>query len=704
MGIRVGIDLGTTFSAVACIDEQTGKPEVIKNCFGSAITPSVLCFEPDENILYGQDAKDMQAMGDTNTVAFFKRSMGKDMFSVEINGKTYNATDFSAIFLEKIKKEAESQIGEKIDAAVITVPAYFTHKEREATIEAGKIAGLDVLSIINEPTAAAIAYGLNGKDAEQTVLIYDLGGGTFDVTIARINKDEIDILGSDGNHELGGKDWDDCIARYLVAEFQEQYGIDLSEDREMVASLLVTAENVKRQLTAKDTVRVPITYQSIKANIEITEDLFESISQFLLGTTKELTEGLITSLNLSWNNIDGVILVGGSTRMRMVHKYVESMSGKQPLSGVNVDEAVALGAAIKANTDEKENVVPLIGRLTHRPKTNKLCIQGAKAVFDVTAHSLGMISISPDGEKYVNSIIIKKNSKVPAENTRSFKFKTRTKNNELEVYILQGEFERSLDNTIINKYVITEIERVSSSTSFIDVTYEYTSNGVVEVSAVQQENHKKLPIRIEPIPEDMDWTDRSPKDQAGNVEAPNVEIILAVDLSGSMYGEPIEKAQQAMHEFVAKLEEGNTKIGILAFANKVKCVLPLDDDFYNVDNVISKLSGVKVGIGNSAEPFTTALTLLKGNLSENEGEVCYIIVLTDGEWYHQKRAISAAKKCHEAGIEIIALGFGKADYEFLKQIASVDEFASITSLTELSGSFSKIAQAISDYATGLKLM
>ncbi|KKG49173.1 Hsp70 family protein [Methanosarcina mazei] len=704
MGIRVGIDLGTTFSAVACIDKQTGKPEVIKNCFGSVITPSVLCFEPDGNILYGQDAKNMQAMGDNNAVAFFKRSMGKDTFSVEINGKTYNATDFSAIFLENIKKEAESQIGEKIDAAVITVPAYFTHKEREATIEAGKRAGLDVLSIINEPTAAAIAYGLNGKDAEQTVLIYDLGGGTFDVTIARINKDEIVILGSDGNHELGGKDWDDCIARYLVAEFQERYGIDLSEDREMVASLLVTAENVKRQLTAKDTVKVPITYQSIKANIEITEDLFESISQFLLGTTKELTEGLITSLNLSWNNIDGVILVGGSTRMRMVHKYVESMSGKQPLSGVNVDEAVALGAAIRANTDEKVNLIPLPDDLKHRPKTNRQCIPGAKAVFDVTAHSLGMISISPDGEKYINSVIIKKNSKVPAENTRSFKFKTRTKNNELEVYILQGEFERPLDNTIINKYVITEIERVSSSTSFIDVTYQYTSNGIVEVSAVQQENHKKLPIRIEPIPEDMDWTDRSPKDQAGNVEVPSVEIILAVDLSGSMCGEPIKKAQQAMHEFVAKLEEGNTKIGILAFANKVKCVLPLDTDFNNVNDVISKLSGVKVGIGNSAEPFTTALTLLKGNFSENEGEICYIIVLTDGEWYHQKRAISAAKQCHEAGIEIIALGFGDADYEFMKKIASIDEFASITSLTELSGSFSKIAQAISDYANGLKVM
>lgn len=704
MGIRVGIDLGTTFSAVACIDEHTGMPKIIKNCFGSAITPSVLYFEPDGNILYGEDAKSIQAAGDNNAVAFFKRSMGKDTFSVEFYGKTYNATDFSAIFLEKIKKEAESQIGEAIDAAVITVPAYFTHKEREATIEAGKKAGLDVIAIINEPTAAAIAYGLNGKDVEQTVLIYDLGGGTFDVTIARINKDEVNILGSDGNHELGGKDWDDCIARYLASEFQERYGIDLSEDTEMVSSLLVTAENVKKQLTAKDTVSVPITYRNIKANIDITEDLFESVSEFLLGTTKELTESLIASLNLSWDDIDGIILVGGSTRMRMIHKYIERMSGKQPLSGINADEAVALGAAIRANIDSNGNVVPVLGGTLSRPKSSNLYIQGAKAVSDVTSHSLGMISISPDGEKYINSTIIKKNSKIPADNTKSFKFKTRAGNNELEVYVLQGDFERPLDNTIINKYVITKIERTSSPTSIIDLTYRYTSNGVIEVSAVQKENHRKLPIRIEPIPEDMGWTDGSPKDQAGNFGTSGVNIILAIDLSGSMDGEPIEKAQKAMHEFVARLEEGNTKIGIVVFANKVKCVLPLSGGFKDVDNIISKLSAINVGIGNSAEPFTTALTLFKGELLKNESEIRYIIVLTDGEWYHKEQAINAAKECHRSGIEVMALGFGTADYKFLKKIASTDEFASLTSLAELSGSFSKIAQAISEGATGLRVM
>lgn len=704
MGIRVGIDLGTTFSAVARIDEQNGGPNLIKNYFGRNITPSVLCFEPNGNILYGEDAKNMQAMGDTNVVACFKRSMGKDMFSIDICGKTYNATDLSAIFLEKIKKEAESQIGETIDSAVITVPAYFTHKERETTIEAGKRAGLDVLAIINEPTAAAIAYGLNSKDVEQTVLIYDLGGGTFDVTIARINKDKIDILGSDGDHELGGKDWDDCIARYLAIEFQEQYDIDLSQDTEMVASLLVTAENVKKQLTSKDIVSVPIFYQDNRANIEITNDLFESITHFFLGSTKELTEELILSLQLSWSDIDGVILVGGSTRMRMVHKYVESMSGKQPLSGVNVDEAVALGAAIRANIDEKGNVVPMLGGKLHSPKTNHPRIQGAKAVSDVTAHPLGMIAESPDREKFINSIIIKKNSKIPADNTKSFKFRTKTKNNELEVYVLQGQFERPLDNTIINKYVITEIERVSSPNSIIDVTYQYTSNGIVEVSAVQQENRKKLPIRIEPVPEDMSWTDSSPKDQAGNTVSPNVEIILAVDLSGSMSGEPIKKAQQAMNRFVSELEEGNIKIGIVAFADDVKCVLSPDSNFKTVKTIIPKLTNVNVGGGNDAEPFRTALKLLKGNILKKDGGVCYIIVLTDGMWSCQGPAISAAKKCHNAGIEVMALGFGSADYTFLKQIASTDEFASMTSLTELSGSFSKIAQAIGENATGLTII
>lgn len=698
MGIRVGIDLGTTFSAVARIDPNTGKPCVIKNSFGSAITPSVLCFEPDGNILFGEDAKNMQSTGDTNAIAFFKRSMGKDFFSVEFFGKTYTATDLSAILLRKLKEEAEEQTGETIDSAVITVPAYFTHKERSATIEAGKRAGLEVTAIINEPTAAAFAYGLNEKDGEQTVLIYDLGGGTFDVTLAKINRNEISILGSDGDHELGGKDWDDCIARYLAGEFAEKYGVDISDDPEMVASLLVTAENVKKQLTSRDAVTVPITYGTIRGTVDITEEIFEEISQFLLGTTKDVTERLLDSVCTDWSRIDGVILVGGSTRMRMIHNYVKGMCGKEPLGGVNVDEAVALGAAIRANITDRGESIPVLGGLLGHVKSNNLRIQGAKAVTDVTAHSLGMIAISADGEKYVNSIIIKKNAKIPAGNTRPFNFRTRAKDNELEVYVLQGEFPRPLDNTIINKYVISRIKKTTPAVSVIEVTYEYDSDGVIGISAVQKETGKKLPVKIEPVPEDMSWTDGSPKDNQTGGGLPEIDVFLTVDLSGSMSGQPLNEAKKAMKKFVDEMDSDYVRIGVIPFANNVECELRPTDNYSSVKRVIDKLEiGEKYGYGNSAHPFDQAYSYL----NKSKAEIKYIIVLTDGVWSYTDNAIAAAKKCHKAEIEVMALGFGTADYNFLKKIASTDEFASLTDLADLGGSFSKIAQTIGEGSTGL---
>lgn len=701
MGIRVGIDLGTTFSAVARINPQTGKPCVIKNSFGSTITPSVLCFESNGNILFGEDAKNMQAVGDTNAIAFFKRSMGKDFFSVDFFGKSYSATDLSSILLRKLKEEAEQQIGEKIDSAVITVPAYFTHKERSATIEAGKRAGLEVTAIINEPTAAAFAYGLNEKDTEQTVLIYDLGGGTFDVTLAKINRNEISIIGSDGDHELGGKDWDDCIARYLASEFTEKYGVDISDNPEMVASLLVTAENVKKQLTSRDTVNVPITYQSTRGNIEITEQIFEQISEFLLGTTRDVIERLLTSVEIGWNQIDGVILVGGSTRMRMIHNYVKEMSGKEPLSGVNVDEAVALGAAIRANITSKGEVIPTISGSIGKTKSSDIRIQGAKAVTDVTAHSLGMIAVSPDGEQYINSIIIKKNTKIPANNTRPFQLKTRARDNELEVYVLQGEFTRPLDNTIINKYVIYDIERTTPPMSVIEVTYEYDSDGVIGVTAIQKETGKSLPIRIEPVPDDMSWTDESPKDNQQGGGIPDVAVFLTVDLSGSMAGTPLREAQKAMKKFVDEMDSSFTRIGLIPFASDVDCPLSLTDDYRKVKRAIDKFDiDDEYGYGNSAHPFDIAYSKLVSSYAD----VKYIIVLTDGIWSCTDEAIISAKKCHAAGIEVMALGFGEADYVFLKKIASTDEFASLTDLSELGGSFSKIAQAIGEGSTSISVI
>ena len=698
MGIRVGIDLGTTFCSVARINPNTGRPEIIQNSFGSGITPSVLCFEENGNVLFGEDAKDMQLSGNPNTIAFFKRCMGMESYSCEFFGKKYTATDFSAILLRKLKEDAEKSIGEEIDAAVITVPAYFQHKERRATMEAGKMAGLEVLAVINEPTAAAFAYGLHENDEDQTVLIYDLGGGTFDVTIARITGDCIRTLGSDGDHELGGKDWDDCLAQYLSNQFAEQYHEDFSEDAGMTGTVLVTAEKVKKQLTSRDAVTVPMTYRNVHGKIDVTIETFEAITQHLMGTTRDVIERLMDSLKMSWNDIDGVILVGGSTRMRMIENFVFQMSGKKPLRGVNADEAVALGAAIRANITDKGKTLPGIMGRSRSAGQREIAVAGAKAVIDVTAHSLGMISIDKEGKKHINGIIIPKNTSIPACKMRPFL----ATNNEAEVYVLQGEYERPLDNTVINKYVISKIQTDDKGEAVIEISYEYTANGIVEVSAVQRATKKKLPIRIEPDIGDLSWTDLPPKKDTVTVSKNNVNVFLAIDLSGSMSGKPLREAQTAMKDFVRNMRNKVTRIGIIAFSDTVDMAVKPTSDMEEVLDGISKLQiGGELGYGNEAQPFTTARKTFKEMSLNKKGDVNYIVTLTDGIWSYTERAIDAAHECHDDHIEIIALGFGNADHDFLKKIASTDRFATVTELTNLKRSFSKIAQVIEE-SSGLR--
>lgn len=387
----------------------------------------------------------------------------------------------------------------------------------------------------------------------------------------------------------------------------------------------------------------------------------------------------------------------------MIHNYVKDMSGKEPLSGVNVDEAVALGAAIKANIDDCGKVLSsgFLGMLG-----GKKCgeVAGAKEVSDVTAHALGMIAISEDGEKYINSIIISKNATIPAESKRQYNFHARSKDNELEVYVLQGSYQRPLDNTIIDKYVITKIEKTSNNPSVIEVSYKYTSNGVVDVSAIQVETKKTLPIRIEQIPEDMSWTDGSPKDQVTSA-ALEIEVILAVDLSGSMSGKPVQKAQEAMRDFVSQMDSETTKIGLVAFADRTKLVTKPTDDYKKVLKDIGNIKVGDVGICNGAEPFTISADTMYGRYGmKDDDKVRYLVVLTDGVWDKPNAAIREAEKCHKKGMEVMALGFGGADEGFLKKIASTEDFASLTNLAELSGSFSKIAQAIGDKSTGLSMM
>lgn len=495
MGLHVGIDLGTTFSAVAVV-EPSGRPAIIQNSEGTAITPSVIYFGAGEPVV-GDEAKEMQALGESEVASFFKRSMGNPDFILKFNRKAYTPTDLSAILLKKIKADAEIQLGDTITHAVITVPAYFNNFQREATIKAGEMAGLKVQRIINEPTAAALAYGLDRSTHDQTVLVYDLGGGTFDVSIVNVSRDTIRVIGTGGDHELGGKDWDDRIANFLGQQFFQEYGVNPLEDMETFQDILTRTEQAKKQLSVRGRVSVSIVHEDEKESYEITRSQFEEMTRDLMERTRSLTAQALKECRLDWKHITGVLLVGGSTRMPMVRQFVESMSGKKPLSGVNVDEAVALGAAIQAQMDVEEQVNQFLPTFTLKSK---------KKTRDVMSHSLGLAAENKERTRYINSIIIPKNTPIPNRLSNPFELRTSPhQSNQLDVYMLQGESTDPLKCILLGKYIFSEINHVPDGPTLIDISYGHDQNGVVMVSAVEKSTGRELPLRVEPPGEDMSW-------------------------------------------------------------------------------------------------------------------------------------------------------------------------------------------------------
>lgn len=673
----IGIDLGTTFSAVASVDES-GRAVVLKNGNEETLTPSVVWFNQDE-VIIGSEAKEMQAMGEDDIASFFKRNMGDPNFSLHFHDQNYSAQDISAVFLKKLKKDAEHALGCSVAKAVITVPAYFNNLQREATIAAGQEAGFEVLRIINEPTAAAIAFGISRPREEQTILVYDLGGGTFDVTIMKTTAEEILVLGTDGDHELGGKNWDDRIVNWMAQKFEEEFGIDPLSDSLSFNEILVRAENAKKQLSARDSTRIIITHEGEKGRYDLDRYTFEEITRDLLERTQMLVDRLLEDIQLSWQEIDGVLLVGGSTRMPMVSDWITDITGKAPLRGVNVDEAVALGAAIQANLD------------ANPPEDNELLtLASTPQIRDVMSHSLGLVAENEDRSKYINSIIIPKNNPIPSEDTRPYQLFTRPGNgNELEVLMLQGENTRPLDCQIIGRYIFSDIQHQEDKPAVLDVSYAYDSNGVIKVDAKQRSTGKALSLRIDSIPEELSWLDEAPTER--DLQPAHLSVLISIDLSGSMSGEPLRKSQEAARDFIEQLDLSNSSVGLMIFSDRVK----LSQDL--CQNTKALFKGIKgwtigsVGYGNAAQPFTRGLDILK----ERE-DPRYLIVLTDGIWSHQPHAIAEAEKCKAAGIEIIAIGFSGADQKFLRKIATSDTNALYTNLGGLTTSFSKIAQVLTE--------
>jgi len=674
----IGIDLGTTNCAVARVDEH-GRPVVVPNRLGRSVTPSVVAFHGEE-VLVGEEAKELMAAGDPGAVAFFKRQMGERDFLFPAGGRDHSAADLSALLLEQLKADTEEALGTQVTRAVITVPAYFRDPQRQATLEAGRLAGLEVLQLVNEPTAAAIAYGRSaGRDGE-TLLVYDLGGGTFDVTLLRLEPEEVRVLTSDGDHELGGKDWDDRIVEFLASRFQEEHGTDPLDDRGSFGDLYVRAEEAKQRLSSVGSASVSLVHDGDRGRYTLDRQTFEEITADLLERTATLTAQVLEDQGLEHRDVDGVLLVGGSTRMPMVHDFVRRTFGQSPRSGVNPDEAVALGAALTAAESEGEQ-----SRFSLGSKGGP-----SRRAVDVTNHSLGMIAVDAEGAAYVNSLILPKNSPIPCRETRPFRHRTRPgDSNWIEVFVTQGETGSPADVSYLGRYVLSDIPHQSGGGVVLDVEYRYDESGTVHVAGRVRGSDSPLPLTVEPLPDDVPERFLEPP---GTVEeSAHVTAYLAFDLSGSMSGDPLAEAKRAAHGFVANTDLAHCSVGVVGFADQVRVYLRACQDAKAIARAIESLSVGDVGICNEADPFDEIHSLLSGV----EGPR-FAITLADGVWEDQEAAVRRARRCHGAGIETVAVGFGGADRAFLARIASSDEGAFFTSLTELVETFSTIAQVLTE--------
>lgn len=685
MGRAVGIDLGTTNSAVAVVDSHE-RAVIVPNSRNARITPSVICFK-DGAVVVGEDAKELQRAGSADVAAFFKRQMGQPAFSFFAGGCDHTATDLSAILLRHLKKEAEESLGEQITEAVITVPAYFRDPHRKATIEAGRLAGLQVLQTIDEPTSAAIAYGLKQADHSRLVLVYDLGGGTFDVSLLRIGPAELRVLTSEGDHELGGKDWDDKVVEYLGARFKDEHGSDPLEDSEDSNELLVRAEEAKIRLSRLDNAPLSIVHRGQKGRYELTQAVFEEICAPLMERTVSLTRKVLAGQKLSPSAVDVILLVGGSTRMKMVQRFIEREFGKPPTVGVNVDEAVALGAAVVAHEQalRSREVYSLRGH------SAAVVLGGRIRLTDVTSHSLGMIAVNADRSAYVNSIILPKNTEIPSSARRPFQHEVRGRARDLEVFVTQGESLEPGSVSFLGRHVIHDVPPARSGAQVVDVEYSYDVSTTVGVAARVQETGQPLTVTVEPLPPDVPGRFLRPP----GAQPLESTVYLAFDLSGSMCGQPLEEAKKAARAFLGQIDLFRCSMGLIGFADAVEVAVPACRDVSTIEAGIAHLDRLSVGGANSADPFEELYERLKDVDGPRFG-----VVLADGVWAFQEIAIARARKCRERGIEIVAIGFGGADRNFLKAIASSDEAGMFTNLNQLSETFGSIAQVIAEAGTG----
>ena len=533
MGKIIGIDLGTTNSCVAVI--EGGEPTVITNSEGSRTTPSVVAFTKDGERLVGQLAKNQAVTNPDRTVISIKRHMGSD-YKVDIDGKKYTPQEISAMILQKLKTEAEGYLGEKVTDAVITVPAYFTDSQRQATKDAGQIAGLNVQRIINEPTAAALAYGID-KENEQKIVVYDLGGGTFDVSVIEIGDGVQEVLATAGNNHLGGDDFDQRLIDYFVAEFKKSDGIDLKNDKFAMQRLKDEAEKAKIALSNAPSVNVNIPYITADAtgpkhlNVQLTRAKFNELTADLVEATMGPFKQAISDSGLSMNEIDKVLLVGGSTRIPAVQEAVKKYTGKEPFKGINPDECVAMGAALQGGVLNKE----VTGLL----------------LLDVTPLSLGIETAGG-----VCTRMIERNKTIPTKHSQIFS--TYSDNQpSVDINILQGEREFAKDNKSIGTFRLDGIAPAPRGIPQIEVTFDIDANGIVNVSAKDlgtgKEQHISITASTNMSKEDIDKAVKEAeafaaedKKKKEEVEARNAadQMVYQTEKSMNEFGDKVTQADK----------------------------------------------------------------------------------------------------------------------------------------------------------------
>lgn len=473
MAKTIGIDLGTTNSCVAVL--EGGEPVVITNAEGMRTTPSVVAFSKDGERIVGEPAKRQSVTNPDRTISSIKREMGRD-HKVHIDGKDYSPQEISAIILQKLKADAEAYLGDTVTEAVITVPAYFTDAQRQATKDAGRIAGLNVKRIINEPTAASLAYGLDKTDHEEKILVFDLGGGTFDVSILEIGDGTFEVLSTSGNNLLGGDDFDEVLTNFMADEFKKTEGVDLRKDKMSLQRLKDAAEKAKKELSSTLSTNVNLPFITATAegpkhlNMDISRAKFNELTAHLVEKTMEPTRKALADSGLSVSDIDKVILVGGSTRIPAVQEAIKKFTGKDPHKGINPDECVAIGAAIQA------------GVLSGDVKDVLL--------LDVTPLSLGIETLGG-----VFTKIIERNTTIPTRKSQTFS--TAADNQTaVDIHVLQGERSMASDNVTLGRFQLTDIPAAPRGIPQIEVTFDIDSNGIVHVTAKDMGTGKEQKITI----------------------------------------------------------------------------------------------------------------------------------------------------------------------------------------------------------------